>query len=244
MSSSNLKESTKRGRRGLGGRGLGRLRRLARQNARVSTLLYLHGLASSPKGRKKAMLEDRFGPDGFLIAAPDLNVPSFRELSFDEMVAEAFVTLSESKPRLVIGSSLGALVALSLAEMLGRGGPPLVLIAPALAFGERWASKLPEGESFEMFHHGEGRNLPIRRRFFEEMALVTVDASPPPVPVSVLMGTLDESVPFGQVAARWREWEASGRLVPGSRFHAVEGGDHSLLAHGGALEAAVLERLG
>ena len=210
----------------------------------MSNLLYLHGLASSPKGRKRAMLEERFGPEGFVIAAPDLNVPSFRELSFEEMYAEAFVAFSESKPRLVVGSSLGALVALSLAETLGTGGPPLVLIAPALAFGERWASKLPEGESFEMFHHGEGRNLPIHRRFFEEMAHVTVDASPPPVPVSVVMGTLDESVPFDQVADRWAAWKASGGLAPGSRFHAVEGGDHSLLAHGGILEAAVLERLG
>ena len=218
--------------------------RRAGHNPYVSSLLYLHGLASSPKGRKRAMLEERFGPEGFVIAAPDLNVPSFRELSFDEMYAEAFVAFSESKPRLVVGSSLGALVALSLAETFGAGGPPLVLIAPALAFGERWASKLPEGESFEMFHHGEGRNLPIHRRFFEEMAHVTVDASPPPVPASVVMGTLDESVPFEQVAARWKEWEASGRLIPGSRFHAVDGGDHSLLGHGGALEAAVWERLG
>jgi len=223
--------------------GTGSSRILVRKGS-VPTLLYLHGLASSPKGRKKAMLEERFGPEGFAIAAPDLNVPSFQKLSFDEMYAEAFVAFSESKPRLVIGSSLGALVALSLADTLGRGGPPLVLIAPALGFGERWASKLPEGESFEMFHHGEGRNLPIRRRFFEEMAHVTVDTSPPPVPVSVVMGTLDESVPFAQVEARWKGWEASGRLVQGSRFHSVEGGDHSLLAHGGALEAAVLERIG
>lgn len=210
----------------------------------MDSLLYLHGLASSPKGRKRAMLEKRFGADGFVVAAPDLNVPSFPELSFDEMYAEAFVAYSESRPRLVVGSSLGALVALSLAESLGTDGPPLVLIAPALGFGARWASKLPGAGSFEMFHHGEGRNLPIHRRFFEEMAHVTVDASPPPVPVSVVMGTLDESVPFEQVAARWTEWEASGRLVPGSRFHAVEGGDHSLLAHGGVLEAAVRERLG
>ena len=210
----------------------------------MGSLLYLHGLASSPKGRKRAMLEERFGAEGFVVAAPDLNVPSFRELSFEEMYAEAFVAYSESRPRLVVGSSLGALVALSLAETLGRDGPPLVLIAPALGFGARWASKLPEGGSFEMFHHGEGRNLPIHRRFFEEMAHVTVDASPPPVPVSVVMGTLDESVPFDQVADRWAAWEASGGLAPGSRFHAVEGGDHSLLAHGGVLEAAVLERLG
>lgn len=209
----------------------------------VPTPLYLHGLASSPKGRKRAILEQRFGPDGIEVVAPDLNLPSFRELSFVEMCAGAFLTLSESKPRVVIGSSLGALVALSLSGRLGAGGPPLVLVAPALAFGARWAEKLPDGGFLELFHHGEGRNLPIHRAFFEEMARVTVDAEPPPVPVSVVMGTEDESVSFAQVLERWRTWESSGRLAPGSRLHAVAGGDHGLIASGGRIEAAVRERL-
>ncbi len=210
----------------------------------MRSLLYLHGLASSPKGRKRALLEERFAKDAIAVVAPDLNVPSFAELSFDEMYAEAFVAFSEVKPTAVVGSSLGALVALSLAETLGRSGPPLVLIAPALAFGERWVSKLPEGETLDLFHHGEGRNLPIHRRFFEEMARVTVDAETPPVPVSVVMGTRDESVPFDQVLGRWRAWEASGHLDPRSRFHAIKGGDHGLLEYGDAIEAAVRERLG
>jgi pimeloyl-ACP methyl ester carboxylesterase len=209
----------------------------------MPTLLYLHGLASSPKGRKKAILEQRLGPEGFTVVAPDLNVPWFRELAFDEMVAEASAALSETKAEVVIGSSLGALVALSLARALGPGGPPLVLIAPALAFGARWAEKLPETETLEVFHHGEGQYLEIHRDFFVEMAGVTVDAEPPPVPVSIVMGTADESVPFAQVEARWKEWERSGRLADGSRFHPVEGGDHGLVGHGDAIEAAVRERL-
>jgi hypothetical protein len=75
------------------------------------------------------------------------------------------------------------------------------------------------------------------------MANVAVDADPPPVPVSVVMGTNDESVPFAQVLEAWRAWEASGRLVQGSRFHAVEGGDHGLTEYGAEIEAAVRERL-
>ena len=208
-----------------------------------STILYLHGLASSPNGRKREMLEKRFGAEGWKIVAPDLNVPSFRELSFAEMCAEAFVTCAEIRPGIVVGSSLGALVALTLADMLESAAPPLVLVAPALAFGERWKAKLPEGEVFERFHHGEGRPLPIHRAFFEEMAGVHVDETPPSVPVSIVMGTRDESVPFEQVADTWARWEASGRLVPGSRFHGVEGGDHGLVDSGNEIESAVRERL-
>lgn len=210
----------------------------------MPTLLYLHGLASSPKGRKRAILEKRFGPEGFTIVAPDLNVPWFRELSFEEMVVEASAACSEARPRVVIGSSLGALVALAIARPLGPGGPPLVLIAPALGFGERWAEKLPETDFLEVFHHGEGRFLEIHREFFEEMAGVTVDAEPPPVPVTIVMGTADESVPCIQVEARFAAWERSGRLVPGSRFHRIEGGDHGLIEQGDTIEAAVRERLG
>jgi predicted esterase YcpF (UPF0227 family) len=70
----------------------------------VPTLLYLHGLASSPKGRKRAILEQRFGPEGFTIVAPDLNVPWFRELSFEEMVVEASAACSEARPEVVVGS--------------------------------------------------------------------------------------------------------------------------------------------
>ena len=209
----------------------------------MGVLLYLHGLASSPRGRKAAILEQRFLKDGFHVAAPDLNVPSFRELSFREMVRTASSAVAVSRPDVLVGSSLGALVALSVAPELGENGPPLVLIAPALAFGERWKTKLPEGDVFDLFHHGEGRSEPIHRRFFEEMALISADVEPPPVPVSVVMGTEDESVPFEQVKSVWARWVSSGRLPRGSRFHRIEGGDHGLIEFGDAIEDAVRERL-
>ncbi len=209
----------------------------------MPSILYLHGFASSPRGRKRAVLEDRFSPDGFGVVAPDLNVPSFRRLNFLEMVAAARAAFDRAGPRVIVGSSLGALVALSLAENLGPLLPPLVLVAPALGFHERWKEKLPEGEEFDLFHHGEERPLPIHRRFFEEMALVRVDEAPPPVPVSVVMGTEDETVPYAQIADAWARWEASGRLAIGSRFHRVAGGDHGLVAHGDEIESAVRERL-
>lgn len=206
-------------------------------------LLYLHGLASSPKGRKASLLSDRFAPEGGRVVAPDLNVPSFERLSFDGIVSEAARALEAAKPDVVVGSSMGALVALALARRLGSACPPLVLVAPALAFRDRWKSKLPAGERVEMYHHGEARPMPIHREFFEGMATVEVDEEPPPVAVSVVMGTEDESVPFPQVEATWKAWKKSGRLPPGSCFHRVEGGDHALLAHGDVIEKAVRERL-
>ena len=211
--------------------------------ASAPAILYLHGLASSPRGRKRAVLEDRFSPDGIEVVAPDLNVPTFHGLDFLEMVEVARAACDRVEPGVIVGSSLGALVALSLSEISGSRSCPLVLVAPALGFGERWKEKLPESDDFELFHHGEERPLPIHRRFFEEMALVRVDENPPPVPVSVVMGTDDETVPYAQVAGAWARWEGSGRLAKGSRFHRVAGGDHGLVAHGDEIESAVRERL-
>ena len=202
----------------------------------MSPILYLHGFASSPAGRKIALLRRVLAPD-FQVLAPDLNRPSFERLDFDAMVREAVRAATAEAPAVVVGSSLGALVALEAAR---RGIPaPLVLIAPALGFGRRWTEKLAPGDPVRFFHHGQERELAIHRRFFEEMTRVDVDREPPPVRVAVVMGEKDESVPFEGVRNVWRRWEDSGRLVEGSRFVAIRDGDHGLVAHVGIIAGEI-----
>ena len=145
------------------------------------------------------------------------------------MAEAAGAEITKRSPAVVVGSSLGALVALA-AVGIGHSAP-LVLIAPALGFGRRWTEKLPPGDPLRFFHFGEERELPIHRRFFEEMAAVDVDRHPPEVAVTVIMGTQDESVPLELVQDVWKRWEVSGRLVPGSRFVSIPGGDHGLVGH-------------
>jgi pimeloyl-ACP methyl ester carboxylesterase len=163
------------------------------------------------------------------VIAPDLNIPSFERLDFKAMTRMAFWEVKKRLPAVVIGSSLGALVALAVDRIALRA--PLLLVAPALGFGRRWAEGLPAGDPVRFFHYGAGRPMTIHRRFFEEMASVNVDDEPPGVPVVVLMGRRDESVPFEGVEGVWRRWEASGRLAPGSRFIEIPQGDHGLLDH-------------
>ena len=205
------------------------------------TVLYLHGFASSPRGRKVEALETLFRPEGIVLEAPDLNVPSFSTLDFDAMLERARARARECRPGVIAGSSLGALVALALSR--GNPGPPLVLIAPAIGFGPRWTEKLPAGDPLSFFHHGENRECPIHRRFFEEMALRKED-EPPAVPVTVLMGDRDESVPPDAVREVWNRWEASGRLPPGSGYVAIPEGDHGLTAFVPAIAGAIRGALG
>ncbi len=205
----------------------------------MTAVLYLHGFASSPASAKIGLLRGRVEP-GIVLHTPDLNVPSFERLDFDAAVAHAEATGRAAGAHAIVGSSLGAVMALAVVR---RGLVlPLVLIAPAVGFGERWRSKLPEGEPIVVFNHARGADAPIHRAFFEEMAEVDVDRDPPPSRVIAIMGTKDGSVPFEQVVRVWKSWEP--RLVPGSELITIEGGDHGLTAYGdvieGALRAAVI----
>ena len=201
-------------------------------------MLYLHGFASSPRGRKAEALTSLLEKEGFRVLAPDLNVPSFERLDFRAMSRLAAWEMKKHFPAVVVGSSLGALVALAA----GRSAPvaPLVLIAPALGFGNRWTEKLPPGENPAFFHHGDGRDLTIHRRFFEDMAGADWDRDPPETPVVVIMGSSDDSVPFDGVRRVWERWEASGRLRQGSRFVEIPGGDHGLIDHVGLIAGEIL----
>ena len=193
----------------------------------MRTVLYLHGFASSPQGRKIALLKEHLPEPEYRVVAPDLNRPSFEKLDFEEMVSAAVAAAAAEKPVVVVGSSLGALVALEAAR---RGiEAPLVLVAPALGFGPRWTEKLAAGDPIPFFHHGEGRTIPIHRRFFDGMAKRDPEPNPPAQPVVVVMGERDESVPFAGVEGVWRAWKASGRLARGSRFVAIPKGDHGLI---------------
>ena len=194
----------------------------------MKRVLYFHGFASSPHGRKVDRLREALEPEGYEIVAPDLNVPSFRWLDFDSMVELGIRSAEDTVPAVFVGSSLGSLVALAVAEATPT--VPLVLIAPAFAIGERWLNLLPDGDPINVFHYGLDAETEIHRRFFEQMARVSIDESPPCAPVTVLMGRADESVPFDLVSGRWNEWQASGMLATGSDFVEITDGDHRLIA--------------
>ncbi len=208
----------------------------------MPTLLYLHGFASSPGAAKVQALRSALEP-AFTVVAPDLNQPSFAELSYGAMLARAEAAAHAHPPDVVLGSSLGSLVALGLAM---RGvGAPLLLLAPALGFAERWAARLPPGDGPVPFHHfAERRELAVHRAFFQEMARVDVDRAPPKQRVVVLMGRRDETIPVSLVRERWDAWADGGGLAGGSRYEEIADGDHGLVAHVGHVERLVRELAG
>jgi len=191
----------------------------------MKRVLYFHGFASSPASSKITSLRPLLAPDIELIT-PDLNIPSFERLDWNAILEVARKEMS-IKPDAIAGSSMGALVALSIATP----STPLVLIAPALGIADRWLSKLPAGDPISVYNHARGIEVPIHRAFFEQMFQVRVDETAPVSRVTVIMGRNDESVPFDLVEERWTQWESSGQLGEGSRFIEIPDGDHGLTQH-------------
>ena len=112
--------------------------------SQMSHLIYLHGFASSPQSGKVSFLSERLAVHGLTLHCPDLNEPDFSTLTVSRMIdqVEALIGQLPSEPVVLFGSSLGALVALHVAERAARGEgmPPdqldqLILLAPALEFG-------------------------------------------------------------------------------------------------------------
>jgi predicted esterase YcpF (UPF0227 family) len=191
-------------------------------------VLYFHGFASSPGSAKVGLLRERLEPEGFRFTVPDMNVPSFEKLDWEAMVGHAVREGERIAPRLIVGSSLGSLLTL---EVVRHGiHAPIVMIAPALGVAQRWSERIPEEDPVRVYNHAVDREVPIHRRFFEQMAELEIDRDPPPVPVTALMGTRDESIPFELVKERWESWEESG-LVEGSKLIEIPGGDHGLTGH-------------
>jgi pimeloyl-ACP methyl ester carboxylesterase len=203
----------------------------------VTPVLYFHGFASSPASAKITMLRPLLEPEGIVLDTPDLNVPSFAELDWEAMVGRALERAHAVRPRALVGSSLGALVALEVAR---RGVEvPLVLIAPAVGIGPRWKTRLPEGDPVLVWNHAVGANAPIHRAFFDQMNAVEADAEPPGTRVVVLMGRLDESVPFSLVEETWKRWESTG-LASGSHLIVFDDGDHGLTAYVGEIAREIV----
>ena len=82
--------------------------------------LYLHGFVSSPESTKATFLADRLGGHHLVLSCPDLNLPDFSTLTVTRMIRQVEGELAERKPgpTVLFGSSLGAFVALHLAERL------------------------------------------------------------------------------------------------------------------------------
>ena len=141
----------------------------------MSHYLYLHGWASSPSSTKAVFFQQQFAACGIELHIPDLNQADFYHLTFSRQLQQVAALLPDA-PVTVIGSSLGGLTALWLAQHHSQI-ERLLLLAPALNFihhcqriigADEWQTWQEQGE-LPIYHYAEQREMLLSYEFIRDM---------------------------------------------------------------------------
>jgi len=161
---------------------------------------YLHGFASGPGSRKARAFADRFASLGLELAVPSLDQGNFQRFTITRAREAVAATMSGmTSPRVLVGSSMGAWLA--LLESARTPVDTLVLLAPAVDFSNRWHARHHADElarwrsegSRPFFHFGAKQLLPLDSAFLDDLA--HHDALPAvTVPTLVFQGLRDDVV--------------------------------------------------
>lgn len=196
--------------------------------------IYLHGFASSPESSKAIRIADALRTLGIETRIPDLNQPSFRALTVTRMI-EQVRALMDTPPVVLIGSSLGAFVAVHAAAADDRV-KALVLLAPALDFGADEHGRIgtvtiadwKAAGSSEVFHYAWNRPETLDYALYDDARRYDAFALRLDIPVLIFQGRRD-AVVDPAVVERWAEGRPNATLV-------MVDDDHQLQA---SLEAIV-----
>lgn len=172
------------------------------------TVLYLHGFASGPDSFKGRAFDEHLGRRGMVVDRLDLRVPDRNGLRVSAMIELTRRAADAHSRVVVIGSSLGGLVAAHVAAhhaaVLGA-----VLMAPAFGFADRWASSFGptgldrwrRGVPLRVPDHAGGPPLAVDYGFYEDVAQVEAEWMPctaaglrRDIPLLVFHGRHDDTV--------------------------------------------------
>jgi pimeloyl-ACP methyl ester carboxylesterase len=192
-------------------------------------VIFLHGFASSSLSSKATYLGERLRAKGIEFHAPDLNLPDFSTLTVTRMLEQTHALIETSKtPVTLIGSSLGGLVAVNAAVKWPDRIEKLVLLAPALDFGDE-GLKGPGGADLAgwkaagylpVFHFAYGRMLRVHYELYEDARRYDAMHANLELPILVFQGRRDTAVDPATV-------EAWSRRRPNVELHMLDD-DHQL----------------
>jgi len=194
-------------------------------------VFYLHGFASSTRSSKAAFFSSKLAASGISLETPDFNEPDFSTLTITRMVNQVGREIDRRQPDpvVLIGSSLGAFVAVHVAVQRPGLVDRLVLLAPALDFGgnrmrtlgDRGLEEWKKTDRLDVFHYGYGRVMPVHYELYADARSYDAMNARVDVPVQVFQGTRDSAVDPA-TAERWSSARANVEL------HLLDD-DHQLL---------------
>ena len=195
-------------------------------------IFYLHGFASSARSSKAAFFATRLRELGMKLRTPDFNEPDFSTLTISRMIQQVMAEIDAQPgvPCVLIGSSLGAFVAVQIARQRADRIARMILLAPALDFGgnrmrslgDRGLDEWKRTNRLDVFHYGYGRVMPVHYELYSDARgydCINVDLS---MPMQVFQGRADTAVDPERVE-RW------GRARSNVELHMLDD-DHQLMA--------------
>jgi uncharacterized protein len=197
-------------------------------------VLYLHGFGSSASSSKATFLGKKLREEaGITLETPDFNEPDFSTLTVTRMVDQVVRMLDatpETDRTVLIGSSLGAFVAVQVAVARPDLVHRLILMAPAVDFsasglrgpGGADVAEWKRAGSLNVFHYGYGRMMPIHYGLYEDARGYNAVHARIDMPTLVFQGRRDTAVDPLTVE-RW----SRGR--PNVELHMLDD-DHQLTA--------------
>ena len=199
-------------------------------------IFYLHGFASSARSSKAAFFAGKLRERGIELHTPDFNEPDFSTLTISRMVGQVGKAIEElSAPVVLIGSSLGAFVAVQVALKHPARVERMVLLAPALDFGGNRMRSLGDTGieewkrtgKLDVFHYAYGRMMPVHYELYADARRHDCVDAALAMPIQVFQGRRDNAVD-PDVVARW------SRARPNVELHMLDD-DHQLTASVGVI---------
>lgn len=168
----------------------------------MTEYIYLHGFASSPYSRKVTILQESLQKKKINLIIPDFNQPDFSHLTITRQKEQVVALFpNNNTPITLIGSSLGGLTALSLAQSYSQI-QQLILFAPAFNFLSHWLAKLGEkqvknwqaNQYFPVFHYAENKAIPLHYNFILDAEQYMNEDFSRPIPTTIFHGIHDDTI--------------------------------------------------
>ena len=171
-------------------------------------VIYLHGFASGPKSSKAVFFAEKLTQMKISVQIPDLNAPDFQNMTLStqlRVVKEVVEGLPKRKAKLLIGSSMGGLLAtMQAAQMSDLNLKALILLAPGFGLAKRWPELFGEQNLLtwnergvlDVFNYAVGKSLPLNYKFFEDISKHETENLTVEVPTLIFHGRADETVPI------------------------------------------------
>ena len=189
-------------------------------------ILYLHGFASGPGSVKAKYFARKLQDVGVKYQILDLNLDDFSKLTPTKALTY-IKSLIKNEETILIGSSLGGLYGLIIAEQ-EQMVRKLILLAPALEINSLWddiigADNLKKWKTQDLlpiYHYGYGQTIPLGYSFLADLAMYQDHGFLRQIPALVFHGINDTTIPCA-VSQRYTYANTA------ATFHQLDS-DHSL----------------